>query len=97
MTDWDKDGKLDLVSILKRSGGHSKLGITVLSGASGFKKPINVYETAQPEVLDDSYSFFITDWDKDGKPDLVSILKRGGGGGKVGIALFRGKRVSKTY
>ena len=59
----------------------------MLSRESKFEKVIFVVNTAHPEVLDGSCDFLMTDWDKDGKPDLVSILRKGSTSHTVGIAV----------
>jgi len=74
LTDWDGDGIPDLVAIKKSNTGTHSTEVHVLSGASGFQQFILQTGTALHET-DQTFAFAMTDWDRDGKPDLVAIKK----------------------
>ena len=78
ITDWDGDGVPDLVAIKKRATGTNSTEVHILSGASNLQQFILQTGTALHET-DDSFAFAITDWDGDGRPDLVAIKKRATG------------------
>jgi hypothetical protein len=87
-TDWDGDGRLDLVAINRR-GGSGKTEVHVLSGASGWKKFIAHIATGLPST-DSNWSFLVADWDRSGHPDLVAI-NRQGASGTTEIHILSGK------
>jgi V8-like Glu-specific endopeptidase len=74
MTDWDGDGRPDLVAIKKSATGTNSTEVHILSGASDFQQFILQTGTALHET-DESFAFAMTDWDGDGRPDLVAIKK----------------------
>jgi hypothetical protein len=74
LADWNGDGSDDLVVIKKSDTTSKSTEVLVLSGASGYIKPI--LQTATPlEETDDTYEFLLSDWNGDGKPDLIAIKK----------------------
>jgi FG-GAP-like repeat len=77
-TDWNGDGRLDLVAI-NRQGGSGKTEVHVLSGASGWKDFIAHIETGLHST-DFNWSFQIAYWNSSGRPDLVAINRQGGSG-----------------
>jgi len=78
MADWDRDGKPDLVGVF-RKGGSGKTEVHIFSGASKFQKPILQVPTWLGHT-DGEWSFSMADWDRDGKPDLVGVFRKGGSG-----------------
>ena len=87
MADWDRDGIPDLVGIF-RKGGSGKTEVHIFSGASNFQRPILQVPTWLDHT-DDQWSFTIADWDGDGIPDLVGILRRGGSN-RTEVHIFSG-------
>ena len=76
------EGKADLVAIKKSGGGQTE--VHILSGASNFQQFIGHFPTALHET-GNTFDFAMTDWDSDGKSDLVAIKKSGGGTTEVHI------------
>jgi hypothetical protein len=74
VADWDRDGRPDLVGILKSNTGSRKTELHVLSAASNFQQFIAQNATGLGES-GSNWDFEIADWDQDGRPDLVGILK----------------------
>jgi len=74
MGKWDADSKPDLFAIKKSKTGTKSTEVHVLSGASGFKKFILQTGTGLHET-DATFDFAITDWNADGRPDLVAVKK----------------------
>ena len=89
MSDWDRDGKPDLVAIKKSGTGSGKTEVHILSGASNFGQFILQTGTALHETGNE-FNFAMSDWDRDGKPDLVAIKKSGTGSGKTEVHILSG-------
>jgi hypothetical protein len=89
MSDWDRDGKPDLVAIKKSGTGSGKTEVHILSGASNFSQFILQTATALSETGNE-FNFTMSDWDRDGKPDLVAIKKSGTGSGKTEVHILSG-------
>jgi hypothetical protein len=89
VTDWNGDGKPDLVDI-QRSGtksGHTE--IRVLSGAAKYQRELQDTKTALGP-LDATHDLSVTDWNGDGKPDLVDIHKSGTASGRTEARILAG-------
>ncbi|WP_231956699.1 MULTISPECIES: VCBS repeat-containing protein [unclassified Actinoplanes] len=89
VTDYNGDGKPDLV-VTQKSGtasGHTE--VRVVDGASNFQRLL--VETAT--VLgptDDRYQFSVADWNADGHPDLLATQTTGTASGKVEVQVLDG-------
>ncbi|MFI1996347.1 FG-GAP repeat domain-containing protein [Actinoplanes sp. NPDC020271] len=89
VTDWNADGKPDLV-VVQRSGtagGHVE--VRVVDGASYFQKLLVETSTALAPA-DDSSQFAVADWNADGKPDLVATQTAGTASKKVEVQVLDG-------
>ena len=75
VTDWNADGRPDLVAIKKSNTSRKATEVHVLSGASEFKRSILRSETALHST-DGSFQFAVADWTRDGRPDLIAIKKK---------------------
>jgi hypothetical protein len=76
LTDWNRDKRLDLV-VLQKSGTKSgKTDVRVLDGASDFRRPLVQTRTGQG-ATDDRHELSVTDWNGDGKLDLLIVQKAG--------------------
>jgi hypothetical protein len=76
LTDWNGDRRLDLVIIQKSGTASRKTDVRVLDGASDFRRPLLQTRTAQG-VTDDRHDLSVTDWNGDGKLDLLIVQKAG--------------------
>ncbi|KAF7136728.1 hypothetical protein CNMCM5793_006046 [Aspergillus hiratsukae] len=74
MTDWNGDGRPDLVAIKKSKTGTNSTEVHIFSAVSNFKKVLVQTGTALHET-DDTFDFTMTDWNGDGRPDLLAIKK----------------------
>ncbi|GAA0268466.1 VCBS repeat-containing protein [Cryptosporangium japonicum] len=72
--DWDRDGWVDLIALKKAATGTHSTEVHVLSGASGFRRFVLQTGTPVHEGAD-LFEFGTTDWDRDGRPDIVAIKK----------------------
>lgn len=87
LTDWDHDGRSDLVAIKKSRTGTNSTEVHILSGASDFHQFILQTGTALVET-DANTLFGLADWDNDGRPDLFAFATSPGGFPPVGIRIF---------
>jgi hypothetical protein len=76
VTDWNGDGRPDLVAIKKSETSNKCTEVYVLSGASTYKQFIQRSET--PLFRSNGlYEFAAADWTGNGKPDLIAFKKEG--------------------
>ncbi|MEU7137145.1 VCBS repeat-containing protein [Streptomyces sp. NPDC046261] len=96
LTDWDRDGRPDLVAIKKNQTGTNSTEVHILSGASNYKRFILQTGTALHET-DDTFDFATTDWDRDGRPDLVAIKKNQTGTNSTEVHILSGASNYKRF
>ncbi|RFU81390.1 beta transducin [Trichoderma arundinaceum] len=89
ITDWNGDGRPDLVAIKKSNTGSNSTEVHILSGASRFQEFILQTGTALHNT-DDTFNFAITDWNGDGRPDLVAIKKSNTGSNSIEVHILSG-------
>ncbi|GFF59145.1 hypothetical protein IFM46972_11303, partial [Aspergillus udagawae] len=88
-TDWNGDGRPDLVAIKKSGTGTGKTEVHILSGASNFQNFILHTGTVLHET-DNTFDFIMTDWNGDGRPDLVAIKKSQTGTNSTEVHILSG-------
>jgi hypothetical protein len=96
MTDWDGDGRPDLVAIQKSNTGTNSTEVHIMSGASRFKQFIFQEGTALG-TTDQTFDFAMTDWDGDGRPDLVAIQKSNTGTNSTEVHIMSGSSNFKQF
>uniref|UniRef100_A0A8H7NI68 Peptidase M43 pregnancy-associated plasma-A domain-containing protein n=1 Tax=Bionectria ochroleuca TaxID=29856 RepID=A0A8H7NI68_BIOOC len=89
MTDWNGDGHPDLIAIKKSNTGSNSTEVHILSGASKFQQFILQTGTALHET-DNTFDFAMTDWNGDGRPDLVAIKKSRTGTNSTEVHILAG-------
>ncbi|KAM0469473.1 hypothetical protein ACHAPX_010494 [Trichoderma viride] len=89
MTDWNGDGRPDLVAIKKSNTGLKSTEVHILSGASNFQQFILRTGTALHNT-DDTFNFIVTDWTGDRRPDLVAIKKSNTGLNSTEVHILSG-------
>lgn len=95
MADWNRDGTDDLISIKKSGTGTKSTEVHILSGASNFQSYLLQTGTPLGET-DQSTKFLLTDWNGDGRPDLVAIRNSGTSSEKTGVQILSGAREFQT-
>lgn len=89
VTDWNGDGRPDLVAIKKSNTGSNSTEVHILSGASKFQHFLLQTGTALLNT-DDTLDFTMTDWNGNGRPDLVVIKKSRTGTNSTEVHIFAG-------
>jgi hypothetical protein len=89
VTDWNGDGRPDLVAIQKSSNSKSSTQVHVLSGASGYKNFILHSDTALHKT-DGTFEFAVADWTRDGRLDLVAFKKKFTGTNSTEVHIMAG-------
>jgi hypothetical protein len=75
VTDWNRDGRPDLVAVKKSDTSDRHTEVHVLSGASRYKTFILRAET--PLFRSNGlFEFAVADWTGNGKPDLIALGKK---------------------
>jgi len=88
-TDWNGDGRPDLVAIKKRNTGSNSTEVHILSGASNFQSWI--LQTGTPlHETDHTFEFMVADWNGDGRPDLIAIKKSKTGSNTTEVHILSG-------
>ena len=75
MTDWNADGRLDLVAVQTAGTAGGRVEVRVADGASGFQRLLTDRVTALPAAAGQDH--FVADWNADGRPDLVAVQTAG--------------------
>ncbi|GAA2905556.1 hypothetical protein Acy02nite_86880 [Actinoplanes cyaneus] len=89
VTDWNADGKPDLVVVQRSGTASGHVEIRVVDGASYFQKLLVETSTALPPA-DEHVQFTVADWNGDGKPDLVAAQTSGTASKKVEVQVLDG-------
>ncbi|MFC3992568.1 FG-GAP repeat domain-containing protein [Actinoplanes siamensis] len=88
VTDWNGDGKPDLLVTQKSGAASGKVEVRILDGASFFRKFL--LETTTPVAADDRAQISAADWNGDGRADLVTVRTAGTASGKVELQVLDG-------
>lgn len=89
VTDWNADGRPDLVAVKKSNTSKNSTEVHVLSGASNYKNFILHSETALHRT-DGTFEFAVADWTRNGRLDLVAIKKRNTGSNSTEVHIMAG-------
>lgn len=89
VADWNTDGRFDLVMVQKSGTKSGKTELRVLDGASGFQR--NLLQAITPlGATDDRHAFTTTDWNDDGRLDLIAVQKSGTASGRTEARVLAG-------
>ncbi|KHD76862.1 FG-GAP repeat domain-containing protein [Actinoplanes utahensis] len=89
VTDWNGDGRPDLMVVQKAGTTSGRTDVTVLDGASSFRQILVETSTAVPGT-DDRFQFAATDWNSDGRPDLLIAQTSGTVSNRMEIQVLDG-------
>ncbi|OQD77414.1 hypothetical protein PENANT_c104G07427 [Penicillium antarcticum] len=89
MADWNGDGRSDLIVIEKTNTGTNSTETLIFSGVSNYQSLLAQTSTALHNS-DKTFDFAMTDWDRNGHPDLVAIKKRNTGTNSTELHIIAG-------
>ena len=89
MADWNGDDRLDLVVVQKSGAKSRKTEVQVLDGASNFARSLLRKSTAEGPT-DDRHDLSVTDWNGDGRLDLLVVQKSGTASGRTEARVLAG-------
>ena len=87
MTDWNNDGRLDLVAVQTSGTLSGKTEVRVLNGATNFGQYLTEIVTGLG-AMNDRPDIVVTDWNGDGLPDLVAVQKSGTASHKTEVVVM---------
>ncbi len=87
VADWNGDKRLDLVVMQKSGTTSGKTEVRVVDGASNFARYSLRTSTAQG-ATDDRHDLTVTDWNGDGKLELLAVQKSGTASGRTEVRIL---------
>ncbi|BEL06562.1 hypothetical protein Q0Z83_047530 [Actinoplanes sichuanensis] len=90
VTDYNGDGRPDLVVVQRSGTASGRTEVSVLDGATAFRRLlVDRLATGLP-ATDDRFRFSTADWNADGRVDLVVTQASGTAGGKMEVQVLDG-------
>jgi hypothetical protein len=89
VADWNRDRRLDLVVVQTAGTASRQTEVRILDGASGFRKPL-LKATAAQGPTGTHHDISVTDWNADGRLDLVVVQKSGTASGRMEARVLGG-------
>lgn len=96
LDDYNKDGIPDLYAIKKNSTGTKKTEVHIIDGASNYKKFLYQAGTCLDET-GNNFTFCLSDYNRDGIPDLYAIKKSSTGTRKTEVHVIDGANGYKRF
>ncbi len=87
VADWNGDRRPDLVVVQKSGTTSKKAEVQILDGASTFQRFALRTITAQGPT-DDRHDLVVTDWNGDGRLDLLAVQKSGTASGRTEVRIL---------
>ncbi|MEU8661295.1 FG-GAP repeat domain-containing protein [Actinoplanes philippinensis] len=89
VTDWDGDKRPDLVVVQRSGTASGRTEVTVLDGASAFRRQL-LHAVTGLAATDQRFRFAVTDFNGDARPDLVAVQTSGAADGRMQVQTFDG-------
>jgi YD repeat-containing protein len=93
--DWDGDGRPDLIGIYSATGTN-KTEVHIASAASNYKTFIFERTTALG-VVGANWEFSVSDYDKDGRPDIFAVVKNATSTNRTEVHVLNGSTEFQSY
>ncbi|MDG9669446.1 FG-GAP-like repeat-containing protein [Hahella sp. CR1] len=90
MTDWDRDGYMDIAGFKKRNTGTGTTEVHIMDGKSGLQRFIFQSGTALGYINVNDH-MAIRDYNGDGQPDIWAILHNTTGSGRTEVHVLDGR------
>ncbi|WP_030434586.1 FG-GAP repeat domain-containing protein [Actinoplanes subtropicus] len=90
VTDWNGDGRFDLVDVQKSGTKSHKTEIRVLDGAANFSRDLLKTTPTALGPTDDRSVLSFADWNGDGRLDLIAVQKSGTASGRTESRVLSG-------
>ncbi|MEV6489769.1 VCBS repeat-containing protein [Actinoplanes sp. NPDC051633] len=87
VADWNGDHRLDLVAVQKSGTASRKTEVQVIDGASNFQR-IALRTSTVEGPTDDRHDLAVTDWNGDGKLELLTVQKSGTTSGRTEVRVL---------
>lgn len=94
--DYNNDGTTDLYAVKKIGTGTGTTEVHILNGADNYKSFLCQTGTGLG-CTGDNWEFLVKDYNGDGKPDLICIVKSNTGSGKTEVHILNGADNFKTF
>lgn len=92
LVDWNRDSTLDLVYIKTSATGSGRTEVHVFDGRTGYREALLHAVTALGQITSTGFhAFELVDWNRDGVPDLVLVLRGATGTGTTEIHVLDGR------
>jgi hypothetical protein len=89
MADWNADGRADLAVIEGMGTDSGKTEVRIMDGATQFQV-LRLHTATALGATDGRYEFSLTDWNTDGRPDLVAVQTSGTASGRIELRILDG-------
>ncbi|MDI6103028.1 VCBS repeat-containing protein [Actinoplanes sp. NEAU-A12] len=89
LADWNADARPDLVAVHKSGTASGRTELRILDGASAFRRVLLETATGLP-AMENRQGFSLTDWNADGRLDLVAAQTSGTASQKTEVRVVDG-------
>jgi hypothetical protein len=87
VADWNDDQRPDLVMVQKSGTTSGKTEVQVVDGASNFQR-FSLRTSTALGATDDRHALAVTDWNGDGKLELLAVQKSGTASGRTEVRIL---------
>jgi hypothetical protein len=95
LTDWNADGRPDLMLVNGSSAATGRTEVRVMDGATNFATLLLTRSTAL-DATDSRHVYAVTDWNGDKRPDLVVVQRSGTASGRTEVSILDGASAFRT-
>ncbi|GID49864.1 hypothetical protein Aca07nite_71390 [Actinoplanes capillaceus] len=89
LADWNGDGRADLAVVQGTGTVSGKTEVRIMDGAAQFQV-LQLHTATALGATDGRHEFSLTDWNTDGRPDLVGVQTSGTASGRTEVRVLDG-------